>query len=366
MPISNGHQKVCTNIMKVCRRPRHYIYDHSQLGHVTPGFSLLVSVCLLMLPMLGLVDERAQLITMYHMSPINQWNVHPRHMTFNHTPLLLPSLNNVLPAMALQNRVVRSNSGCASYTSPHSGVRHVASILHLNLPSGLGRRVVDVVLNLLLLLSGDIETNPGPVLSVDDLRVVMKELNDVRAKWNNIGVQLGMSVGTLDAIREKYSDPSDCLRETLTAWLKSSIPNEWTNVVDALNVVGEAKLAAELEHKYCSSKPVSSVPAQETTTTQPLVTTPSPQCSVLPPSSTLGCPIPSHEMPATTQPATVTTPPHHSPQVTQYSLLPPATSSPISDHPTPLPEMRATTQPASVATPPHHTIPQSPTGISLW
>ena len=49
-----------------------------------------------------------------------------------------------------------------------------------------------VVLNLLLLLSGDIETNPGPVLSVDDLRVVMKELNDVRAKWNNIGVQLGV------------------------------------------------------------------------------------------------------------------------------------------------------------------------------
>ena len=163
MPISNGHQKVRTNIMKVCRRPRHYIYDNSQLGHVTPGFSLLVSVCVLMLPMLGLVDERAQLITMYHMSPINQWNVHPRHMSFSHTPLLLPSLNNVLPAMALQNKVVRSNSGCASYTSSHSDFPIRSPVLHLNLPSGLGRRVVGVVLVLLLLLSGDIETNPGPV-----------------------------------------------------------------------------------------------------------------------------------------------------------------------------------------------------------
>ena len=109
-----------------------------------------------------------------------------------------------------------------------------------------------MVLVLLLLLSGDIETNPGPVLTVDDLRVVMKELNDVRAKWNNIGVQLGVSVGTLDAIKKQYSDPSDCLRETLTAWLKSSTPG-WTNIVDALKVVGEARLAAELEHTYCST-----------------------------------------------------------------------------------------------------------------
>ena len=163
MPISNGHQKVRTNIMKVCRRPRQYIYDHSQLGHVTPGLSLLVSVCLLMLPMLGLVDEHAQLTTMYHMSPIYQWNVHARHMSFSHTPLLLPSLNNVLPAMALQNRVAKSNIGCPSYTSSHSDFPHRSPVLHLNLASGLGRRVVGMVLILLLLLSGDIETNPGPV-----------------------------------------------------------------------------------------------------------------------------------------------------------------------------------------------------------
>ena len=108
---------------------------------------------------------------------------------------------------------------------------------------------------LLLLLSGDIETNPGPVLSVDDLRVVMKELNDVRANWNNIGVQLGVSVGTLDAIDKQYSDPSDCLRKALTTWLKSSTPT-WTNIVDALKVVGEARLAADLKHKYCSTQDI--------------------------------------------------------------------------------------------------------------
>ena len=154
-----------TNSMKAYRRPRQYIYHPCQPGRVAPGLGLLVSVCTLMLPMLVLVDEHVQLTTMYHMDPINQWSGHPcyDHMISCHTPLLLPSLGNVLPAMALQSRVATSNIGCASYTSSHSGVRHVPLILHLNLPSGLGRRVVGVVVVLLLLMSGDIETNPGPV-----------------------------------------------------------------------------------------------------------------------------------------------------------------------------------------------------------
>ena len=146
--------------MKGYQRPQQYIYHPRQLGHVSPGLSLLVSVCVLMLPMLGLADDHVQLTTMYHMSLIHQCYIHSRHMTFNHTPLLLPSLNNVLPAMVLQNRVARSNIGCPS---SHSDLPHYFPILHLSLPTGLGRRVVGMVLVLLLLLSGDIETNPGPV-----------------------------------------------------------------------------------------------------------------------------------------------------------------------------------------------------------
>ena len=153
--------------MKGYRRPQLYIctYHHSQLCHVSPGLSLLVSVCVLMLPVLGVVNEHAQLTTMYHMNTINPWNVHSRHMTFRQTPLvlILPSLDNVLPAVALQNRVTRSIIACPSYTSSQYDVHHILPILHLNLSSGLGRRVVGVVLTLLLLLSGDIETNPGPV-----------------------------------------------------------------------------------------------------------------------------------------------------------------------------------------------------------
>ena len=97
----------------------------------------------------------------------------------------------------------------------------------------------------------------GQQLSVDDLPVVMEELNDIRAKWYNIGLQLRMSVGTLDAIKEQYDDPSHCLRETLKTWLKTcpSLPT-WKNIVYALrsSTIGEVRLTIDLEQKYCSTQ----------------------------------------------------------------------------------------------------------------
>ena len=166
MPISAGRRKQKTNAMKVYRKQRQYIYRHCQLCHVTPSYALIVGVCLLMLPMLELATKHAQLATMYYRDPLN--HVHARHMTFSHTPLVLPSLNNVLPAMVHQNRVAWSNIKCPS----HSSVRHVS----LNpAPTGLGRRVVRVVVLLLLLMSGDIEMNPGPVGECSSLMCISKQ-----------------------------------------------------------------------------------------------------------------------------------------------------------------------------------------------
>ena len=100
----------------------------------------------------------------------------------------------------------------------------------------------------------------GQQLSVNDLPVVMEELNDIRAKWDDIGLQLRMSVGTLDAIKEQYDDPSHNLKETLKTWLKTSpsLPT-WKNIVYALrsSTVGEIRLAADLEQKYCSMQDTS-------------------------------------------------------------------------------------------------------------
>ena len=69
-------------------------------------------------------------------------------------------IDTVPPALVLQNnRGVQVN---IRSSSSHSRVRRVSPSPGLGVPSGLGRMVVGVIL-LLLVLSGDIETNPGPV-----------------------------------------------------------------------------------------------------------------------------------------------------------------------------------------------------------
>ena len=163
MPSSTQRRNFQTKAVKAYRQ---YIYRHCQLCHVTPSCAVVVGVCILMLPMLELAIEHVQLIATCHM---NLHHVHARRMTFSHTHLLpfpnnvLPAfshthlLNNVLPAMVLQNRVVWPNIKCPS---SHSRVCHVSLS---PAPTGLGRRVVGVVVFLLLLMSGDIEMNPGPV-----------------------------------------------------------------------------------------------------------------------------------------------------------------------------------------------------------
>ena len=149
MPSSTGNRKFQTNAMKAHRKQRQYIHGNCLPSHVTPTRAVIWGVYLLMLPMLELATEHVQLTTTCRMNPVNQGPPSRRH-----TPLVLPSLNNVLPAMVLQN------IKCLSYIS---SVRHVSLSPAPTAPTGLGRRVVGVVVLLLLLMSGDIEMNPGPV-----------------------------------------------------------------------------------------------------------------------------------------------------------------------------------------------------------
>ena len=140
----------------LCINPRF----QCQLGHVAPSHSLLLAMCIYMLPMLVIAAEHGQLATTDHM---DQWCILPHHTTLKHTPLMLPSLNNILPAMALQNEIVKSNIWCLSHSSSGTSVHRVSFSQGFSVPSGLGRMVVGAVVVLLLLMSGDIETNPGPV-----------------------------------------------------------------------------------------------------------------------------------------------------------------------------------------------------------
>ena len=133
-----------------------------QLGHVTPDHAIPLAVCIFMLSMLVVVAEHMQLATRDRMNHVDQCCIYSHHTTFKHAPLMLPSLNKILPAMVLQNDVVKSNIWCLSCSSSHASVDHVSSSPALSIFSDLGKIVVGAVVVLLLLMSGDVEMNPGP------------------------------------------------------------------------------------------------------------------------------------------------------------------------------------------------------------
>ena len=51
---------------------------------------------------------------------------------------------------------------------------------------------------------------------------MMEELANVRAKWYNIGLGLGLSVGTLDGIKADHSNTCDCLTQNMAENLSPS------------------------------------------------------------------------------------------------------------------------------------------------
>ena len=99
-----------------------------------------------MLPILVPVAEHVQLSTT---EPIKR---------FRYASLVLPPLDNVLPVLVLQ-----LNTRGLPCSPSHSSVRQVSC----NVPSSLRRIIVEMI-PLLLILSGDIETNPGPVGKISD------------------------------------------------------------------------------------------------------------------------------------------------------------------------------------------------------
>ena len=93
-------------------------------------------------------------------------------------------------------------------------------------------------------------------LTVDHhLGAVREELFKARTKWYDIGLALKVPVTTLDCIDSQFGNHSDKLRETLKVWLKTATEPSWQDVVGVLKrpVVGEPKLASNIEAKYCTA-----------------------------------------------------------------------------------------------------------------
>ena len=89
-------------------------------------------------------------------------------------------------------------------------------------------------------------------LSIDDLGDVLEAVWEGRSKWYNIGLKLGISAGTLNAIKKNNNqDPDDCLTAMLEYWLNNGKPKpSWTELAKALKspMVGYGHLAEQLLH----------------------------------------------------------------------------------------------------------------------
>ena len=185
--------------------------------------------------------------------------------------------------------------------------------------------------------------------------MLTKELHNVRAKWYNIGVQLGVSVGTLKAIEKQYlNDLIDCLRETLTMLLISSTPT-WTNIVYALNVVGEVRLAADLQYKYCSQQDMTAT-YQHALPVLPIPPSQPHTWMTQAPQSTVSLTQP----PAFVSPYSVPPQPHpsHSPPWSAPHYYPPPSSYPVSTPSLPLPPSRTANTDTSLSA--YSQLPQLP------
>ena len=82
----------------------------------------------------------------------------------------------------------------------------------------------------------------------------MKELcSTVAGEWHLIGTYLEISDGELNKIAERErGEPQRSLMAMLRVWLQRiSPPASWSEIADAVEVIGRSDIAQQIRQKYC-------------------------------------------------------------------------------------------------------------------
>ena len=106
-------------------------------------------------------------------------------------------------------------------------------------------------------IGSQVETSDDSSISLSsrsakpELREIFMQLFPVAAKWENIGIFVGIKPDKLDNIKkENSSSQPDCLREMLKIWVKQiDPPPTWSTMADALQRIGEDGIARNLRRK---------------------------------------------------------------------------------------------------------------------
>ena len=91
-----------------------------------------------------------------------------------------------------------------------------------------------------------------PGLGIDDLRDVQKAVWEARSKWYNLGLELGISPGTLDSIKATNQNPDDLFADMIKDWLRNGNPKpNWATIANALRspTVGYGHIAEQVHGK---------------------------------------------------------------------------------------------------------------------
>ena len=86
-----------------------------------------------------------------------------------------------------------------------------------------------------------------------ELKDLIKELYiRVSDNWEDIGILLGLDPERLDDIKTAENNkPQSCFREILKIWVtRVSPPPSWAAIAEAIEVLGDQKLADQLRTKY--------------------------------------------------------------------------------------------------------------------
>ena len=72
-------------------------------------------------------------------------------------------------------------------------------------------------------------------LNDNDLRTIQKYMWDARSKWFNIGIQLSVTIGDLEAIKKENRDCGECLTQVLLTWLRKGSPTPtWQSLITTM------------------------------------------------------------------------------------------------------------------------------------
>ena len=84
---------------------------------------------------------------------------------------------------------------------------------------------------------------------------LMDKLDGVATNWKTFGLFLNPHLHKcLNQIEVNYRKCSDCLRETIVCWLTRTTDPNTVDLINALNKIGEKKLAHDIQQGICQGK----------------------------------------------------------------------------------------------------------------